>query len=179
MAHLSRVPWFELQSSLCSLFFISGPVSPAENPITHISHRMMQSKNVFVLLALAFGVSSAVAADQKKRLLRKNDRDGSNADMTEDIAFWTRMTQEVSMPPVVSFFQSYVTMPFQKLKTRRTLRLVSCSFTFHSSKLFNKYENIAYQQGEWDGLWVKYLSMIANHELFPSPHQHFHRFPKM
>ncbi len=109
---------------------------------------MMQTKNVFVLLALAFGVSSAVAADQKKRLLRKNDRDGSNADMTEDIEFWTRMTQEVSMPPVVSFFQSSVTMPFQKLKTRRTLRLVSCSITFHSSKLFNKYENIAYQQGE-------------------------------
>eukprot|EP00569_Conticribra_weissflogii_P005477 CAMPEP_0171341346 /NCGR_PEP_ID=MMETSP0878-20121228/10134_1 /TAXON_ID=67004 /ORGANISM="Thalassiosira weissflogii, Strain CCMP1336" /LENGTH=232 /DNA_ID=CAMNT_0011843563 /DNA_START=66 /DNA_END=764 /DNA_ORIENTATION=- len=58
---------------------------------------MMQSKNIILLFALA-GLTSLVAADHKKRLLRKNERDENNVDMTEDIAFWTRMTQEVSMP---------------------------------------------------------------------------------
>lgn len=71
-------------------------------PFSRTSHTMMQSKTIIFLFALA-GLTSLVAADHKKRLLRKNERDGNNVDLTEDIAFWTRMTQEVSMPAEVSF----------------------------------------------------------------------------
>ncbi len=63
---------------------------------------MFQSKKAFAILAL-IGAAPTAAADHKRKLLR--NRLGKDTDMTEDIAFWTRMTQEQSLPlePKVRF----------------------------------------------------------------------------